>query len=48
MSFGDLSDDYNNIVAIVLFGLVVDVRGESTANNWVATVFMKHIRQQGK
>lgn len=47
MSFRDLPDEYNHIVAIVLFGFVVDVHGETTANNWVATVFMKHIREQG-
>lgn len=48
MPFPDLPDDYNHIVAIVLFGVVVDIYGESKPNNWLATAFMKHIREQGK
>lgn len=48
MYFRDLPEDFNHIVAIVLFGYVVDVQGESAPNNWVATAFMKYIRVQGR
>lgn len=48
MNFRDLPDEFNHIVAIVLFGLVVDVHGESQPNNWLATAFMKHIRVEDK
>lgn len=48
MYFGNLPDEFNHIVVIVLFGFVIDVHGESAPNNWVATAFMKHVRLQGK
>lgn len=48
MYFQNLPDDFNHMVAIVLFGVVVDVHGESKPNNWLATAFMKHIRVQDK
>lgn len=46
--FPDLPDEFNHLVVIVLFGVIVDVRGETVPNNWVATAFMKHIRVQGR
>ena len=48
MSFRDLPENFNHVVAIVLFGVAVDVHGGSKSNNWVATAFMIHIREQGK
>lgn len=48
MPFSDLPEDYTHIVAIVLFGVVVDIHGEAASNNWVATAFMKHIRENKK
>ena len=44
----DLPDDSNHVVAIVVFGFEVDARGRTTANNYVATAFFKHIRLQGE
>lgn len=48
MYLRDLPDEFNHVVAIVLFGVLVDVQGESLPNNWLATAFMKHIRVQDK
>lgn len=48
MPFSDLPEDYTHIVVIALFGVVVDIHGESASNNWVATAFMKHIRGNKK
>lgn len=45
--FDDLPDEHNHIVVIALFGFDVDERGETTPNNFIATAFMKHIRQKG-
>jgi len=44
----NLPDDSNHLVAIVLFGFDVDDQGRTTANNFVATAFFKHIRLQGE
>jgi hypothetical protein len=41
--FDDLPDDVNHIVAIILFGFDVDAHGQTVPNNFVATVFFKHI-----
>ncbi len=46
-SFDDLPEDFNHVVAIVLFGVDVDERGETLPNNYVTTAFMKHIRVKG-
>ena len=45
--FDNLSEDYNHIVAIVLFGFDVDEQGRTVPNNFVATAFMKHIQTEG-
>jgi hypothetical protein len=45
--FDDLPDDVNHIVAIVLFGFDVDEQGQPIPNNYIATVFFKHIRLKG-
>jgi len=45
--FNDLTEDYNHIVAIVLFGFDVDAQGRTIPNNFVATAFMKHIQIKG-
>jgi len=46
-SFDDLPEDYNHIVAIVLFGFDMDAQGKTVPNNFVATAFMKHILEKG-
>lgn len=45
--FDDLPDDFNCVVAIVLFGFDVNEHGETIPNNFVATVFLKHIHPTG-
>ncbi|WP_157912867.1 hypothetical protein [Candidatus Promineifilum breve] len=45
--FDDLPDEFNHIVAIVLFGFDVDERGATIQNNFVATAFLKHIHLKG-
>ncbi|MBN1582481.1 MAG: hypothetical protein JXA89_17365 [Anaerolineae bacterium] len=45
--FDDLPEDFNHIVAIVLFGFDVDEQGQVVANNFVATAFLKHMRIKG-
>ncbi len=45
--FDDLPDGSNHIVAIALFGFDVDEEGETVANNFVATAFLKHLRLKG-
>lgn len=45
--FDDLPDDFTHIVAIVLFGFDVDASGQTIANNFVATAFMKTITSKG-
>ena len=40
-------DDFNSVVAIVLFGFDVDELGMTFPNNFVATAFLKHIRPKG-
>jgi hypothetical protein len=45
--FADLPDDVNHIVAIVLFGYDIDEKGQTIANNYVATAFFKYIRLTG-
>jgi hypothetical protein len=42
-TFGDLPDDVNHVVAIVLFGFDVDQEGQTVPNNHVVTAFFKHI-----
>lgn len=42
--FDDLPEDFNHVVAIVLFGFDVDEHGVTLPNNFVTTAFMKHIR----
>jgi hypothetical protein len=48
LALENLPDDSNHVVAIVLFGFDVDEQGRTTANNFVATAFFKHIRLQGE
>lgn len=45
--FDDLPDGMNHIVAIVLFEFDVNERGETIANNYIATAFFKHINLKG-
>lgn len=45
--FDDLPEGFNHVVAIVLFGLDMDERGQVVANNFVATAFLKHMRTKG-
>ncbi|HKZ71108.1 MAG TPA: hypothetical protein VJ020_13570 [Anaerolineales bacterium] len=45
--FDELPEDFNHIVAIALFGFDVDDEGETIANNFIATAFMKHVRAKG-
>lgn len=45
--FDDLAGDFNHLVAIVLFGLDVTEQGDTESNNFVATAFLKYIRQKG-
>jgi hypothetical protein len=45
--FDDLQDDFNHVVAIVLFGFDVNEEGETIPNNYVATAFLKHIYLKG-
>jgi hypothetical protein len=47
LSFDDLPDDVNHIVAIVLFGFDTDERRQTVPNNFVATAFFKHIWLKG-
>jgi hypothetical protein len=42
-----LPDDFNHVVAIVLFGFDVNQEGETMPNNFVATAFLKHIHLKG-
>lgn len=46
--FDHLPDDFNQMVAIVLFELEMDEMGKALPNNWIATAFMKYIRRQGE
>lgn len=39
--------NFNHLVAIVLFGLDVNEQGDTASNNFVATAFLKYIRQKG-
>ena len=45
--FDDLLENFTHVVAIVLFGFDVDEQGETVPNNFIATAFLKHIRQKG-
>lgn len=45
--FNDLPDEFNHVVAIVLFGFDVDEQGATIPNNFVATAFLKHIYLKG-
>ncbi len=45
--FDDLPEEFNHVVAIVLFGFDVASEGQTSPNNYVATAFMKHIRLKG-
>jgi len=45
--FDDLTGDFNHLVAIVLFGMDVNEKGDTVSNNFVATAFLKYIRQKG-
>jgi hypothetical protein len=47
LSFDDLPDQVNHVVAIVLFGLDLDEQGKAIPYNYVATAFFKHIRVKG-
>lgn len=42
--FNGLPDGSNHVVAIVLFGFDINLKGQVTANNYVTTAFFKHIR----
>jgi hypothetical protein len=46
-SVSGLPDEFNHIVAIVLFGFEVNGQGRTIPNNYVATAFLKHIRLKG-
>ncbi len=46
-SFDDLPEDFNYLVAIVLFGFDINEQGETIPNNFVATAFLKHIHLKG-
>jgi hypothetical protein len=46
-SLDDLPDDFNHLVAIVLFGFDVSDSGDTVPNNFVVTAFLKHIQQKG-
>jgi hypothetical protein len=43
--FDNLADDFNSLVAIVLFGFSVNKQGKTEANNFVTTAFLKYVRQ---
>ena len=45
--FDDLPDDFTHVVAIAMFGFDVNDQGDTIPNNFVATAFLKHVRQQG-
>jgi len=45
--FSDLPGENNHIVAIVIFALNIDNKGKTNPNNFVATVFLKHIQLKG-
>jgi hypothetical protein len=45
--FDDLPEEFNYIIAVVVFGLDVDAQGMTTPNNWIATAFMKNIHSKG-
>jgi pyruvate formate-lyase activating enzyme-like uncharacterized protein len=45
--FDDLPEDFNHVVAIVLFGFDMDEQRRVVANNFVATAFLKHMRIKG-
>ncbi len=44
--FDDLANDNNHIVAIVLFKLNVDEKGNTIENNFVLTAYQKYIRHR--
>lgn len=46
-AFDDLPEDFNHAVAIALFGFDINENGETIANNFVATAFLKHIHLKG-
>lgn len=47
--FSDLADNFNSLVAIVLFGFNVDKHGNTEPNNFVTTAFLKYVqRKSGK
>ena len=45
--FDDLAGDFNQLVVIVLFDLYVNEQGNTISNNFVATAFLKFVRQKG-
>ena len=45
--FDNLPDGSNHVVAIVLFGFDITLKGQVTTNNYVTTAFFKHIRIKG-
>lgn len=45
--FDDLPNDFNQVVAIALFGFDVNEQGDTHPNNFVATAFLKHSRLRG-
>ena len=47
LAFDNLPDDSNHVVVIVVFGYHLDDYGFTRPNNYVATVFFKHIRLKG-
>ena len=43
----DLPAGFNHVVGIVLFGFDINAQGETVPNNFIATVFLMHIRLRG-
>jgi hypothetical protein len=46
-AFNDLPGAMTHIVAVALFGFDVTEDGDTIANNFVATAYMKHMQTQG-
>jgi len=44
--FEDLIDDNNHIVAIAMFKIEVDEKGNTVENNFILTAYQKYIRQK--
>lgn len=42
--FSSLSEGFNHLVAIVLFGFNINKKGDTESNNYVTTAFVKHIK----